>query len=258
MANTLRFSLLNKAATATLKNDTGGGAPARGEVAPWVMENAQNQDRFLLWQYTGTINYDVDFGADVPLRLFATLGARSAPPGGSGITGVEIFTCTSAAGYPAGLVTRGTYSMAAGQRDGYLLLGGNTSWRYLRFAITAGTAFTLGRIFAGVVDVDLLVKYSPGRQRTLLRPTQRNTPGTGAPLITRIGDDYFRYSMPYNSALESMRANLFQVASANDIVMIDRDDTIKQMVLADDQFNETHLFDAPDQHNATLELQSLG
>lgn len=257
MGATIRFSLGNLLASATLKNGTGGGAPARNETAPWVMENAQNQDRTLLWQGT-SCNYDLDLGTDTPLRLFATLGMRSSPPGGVGISTVQVYACNAAAGYPGGLTLIGTYNPVPGQRDGYLLIGSNTSYRYVRFNITATGTFTLGRVYAGLLDVDLGMKYSAGATRTLIRPVQRNVPGTGSPLLTRIGDDYFQFNFPYDQITETTLGLLNQVATSNDILQIYRDDTITQNVLLNDQWSATHLYDMANLHKSSLEMMSLG
>ena len=80
----LRFSFTNKVQTATLKNGTGGGAPALDQVSPWLMTNSQNRDRELVWQQSSGASGFVDFdltgaASDTSVGLLAVLGHRGAP-----------------------------------------------------------------------------------------------------------------------------------------------------------------------------------
>ena len=68
MANNTLIGLTNQVATGTLKNGTGGGAPAREEASPYLMENAKNSDRSTVWMTSASpavpTYFDIDLGSN--------------------------------------------------------------------------------------------------------------------------------------------------------------------------------------------------
>lgn len=270
MANTgsLRFAFTNRIATATLKNGTGGGAPALDEVAPWVTTNAQDKDRTHVWQQQsggGFIEADFDLtgaASNVSISLAAVLGHRGAPNGAAGVSSCTIFTSTNANGYPpvaaSSWTSQGNFALT-GLRDNGLVFNA-VSCRYIRFELLAGSTFTIGRLFAGAVDLDLGVISSPGRQRMLVKPMLINEVGAN-PTKTRYGDNHYAITLPYNTILPATLANLRTVASKDDpFLMIDWDGTFFEGVLADDGagLGERLMFDVDEQYDAELVLRTLG
>ena len=75
--STLQVATSNSIATATLKNGTGGGAPARDEDAAHLMEAAQNADRNALWSTSATptspLNVDFTWGSSRTIEIVAAL-----------------------------------------------------------------------------------------------------------------------------------------------------------------------------------------
>jgi hypothetical protein len=266
MANTgsLRFWWNNLAESATLKNGTGGAAPADDEVSPWIMENAQNKDRTFVWQQSagaGTTNHDLDLGSDQSIGFFAMLGHRGAPSTAVGVASSSVKYETAATGYvPGSLSTAGSITVGSGVRDAYLLLSNNVIGRYVRNAITATTAFTLGRWFIAskTPDLDLGVISSPGRDRVLVKPILENEVGSN-PTKTRVGDNHYSLTLPYNDIGATLVASLRTLAARDDsFVMIDYDGNIFEAMLEGDTMSERLTFDLPEMFDVTLRIRTLG
>lgn len=255
----LRFGTANLLATATLRNGTGGGAPALDEVSPWLTANVQNGDRGLPWQGTATGNVDMTLASASSLALFAVLGARGAPSSAVGVASVEVFTQTGAY-VPGGTWTsRGTVTLGSGVRDGGFIVSPVASVGSVRYTVTATTAFTIGRLWAGAVDVDLLVVSSPGYQRTRVIPQLRSIMGGGTPHLTTAGDVRWLYMLPYQDIGATLNTKLLAIGSrGGSFVFVDRDGAFYEVVTADGTFAETLTFDAPDNFVSQLQLETLG
>lgn len=260
MAN-LRFSFLNRIEAATLKNGTGGGAPARDETSPWLMENAQNRDRGHVWQGTSTSPHDVDYNlaATATLRVFAALGQRGAPSSSAGLSSIEVFT--QAGAYSAGgtWTSRGTIMLGSGVRNGALVLGSDlTGVDSVRYRHTKASAFTLGRHFAGTIEQDLGIISSRGYLRRRVIPVNENRMGDRSPFVTQSGDPFFEFSIPYRSIPAATHAKLLQVGSQlRSFFMLDFDDAPHEVKLRDHTFAASLLWNQPAVYEADLELESL-
>lgn len=203
----LRFSYTNLIESSTIQNGTGGGAPALDEVSPWLTANAKNRDRGHVWQGAATVNVDCTFGGSTAVTLFAVLGHRGAPSSAVGVASVEVFTQTGAY-TPAGTwTTRGTITLGSGVRDGFLLIASQNVVS-VRYAITATTAFTIGRLYAGTLETDLGIVSSPGYSRRWIDPQLENRMGDLSPFITYSGDGHWEYSLPYENAGATLYAAL--------------------------------------------------
>jgi hypothetical protein len=227
------------------------------------MENALTNDSSLVWQATGAGFYDLDLGADYTIGLMAALGQRGSPWTTAGISSIVTKYSSTANGYPPVSLnpwtTFGTITMGAGVRRAVVGTVGVVALnvRYVRFDITASTAFTLGRIFVGSFEYDLGQIASPGRRRRRILPRLRNEVGAN-PTISRVAEDYFQYELDYDHALDALFAKLEAVATQNQpALMIETDGSAHEVVLTDDTFEESLMFDSPNQRNAGLRLRTL-
>lgn len=245
----------------TLQNGGGGGAPALDEVSPWVTSNAQNRDRGMVWQGTATGNVDLTVpgavGVTADFTVFAVLGHRGAPSSAVGVASVEVFTQTGAYA-PAGTWTsRGTITLGSGVRDGVLIVGSVTC-KSVRFAVTATTAFTIGRLWAGVVGTDIGIVSSPGLLRRRIKPRLESRMADGMPFLTLSGDPRYEFTLPYVDVGET----LFDLVQAVGIqsrtfLLLDRESVPFECIIRGGTFADVLKFDAPDLQDTSLELESL-
>lgn len=253
--DSLRFSLTNLLQSATLKNGTGGGAPARDEVSPWVMENALDRDRGHVWQGAATVNYDALLPSADSVEVFAMLGRRPAPNGGAGITSVA-FKHQSGAYTPGGaFTTAGTTGFSPTQRDGGVIATAIVDT--LRFTVTASTGYTVGRLWAGSIN-DLECVSSPGYSRRWIDPYLESRMADQSPFITYTGEGHWEYTLPYEGADSNLYEFLREVGQTrHTFVLIDRDSTIYEARVRA-PFEHTLMHDFPDWQNTALVLETLG
>lgn len=253
----IKFYYTNKLETAVIQNGGGGGAPAVDEVAPWSMTNARNRDRGHVWQGTATGNFDLTFASTQAVTLFGIFGHRGAPSSAVGIASVEVFTQTGAY-TPGGVWTsRGTITLGSGVRDGVLSIA-SQNVDSVRFAVTATTAFTVGRVWAGVIGTDLTIISSPGFSRRRIRPRLENRMSDGSPFLTLTGEPRYEFTLPY----EDVDETLYDLVAAAGIqsrtfIMLDRDGTPFEVFVRGGTFVDVLKFDLPDIMDTTLELESL-
>lgn len=191
----------------TIKNGTGGGAPARDERTGYLMDNALYRDRYTAWGTAATpaspLYFDVDLGSDKSVACAAVLGLRAA-------TGVPatcvVKSATAAAGYaPGPWTTRATLTLGSTtERDAGAVFAA-TSARYWRFEFTTvSTAFYLGRLWLGASD-DLGMLYSKGSSETpIVFGVSDVLPG-GIPVDAYIGDEGRMWSLRFETVLAATR-----------------------------------------------------
>lgn len=268
--STTRFAFLNRIETALLLNGTGGGAPARDEVAGFLMENVKNSDRHQLWKQStgaGTLLVDFDLmngvAGDVGINIGALLGHRPTTKAGSGVTSCIIKSQTHAVGYaPAGAwTTLDTVSMANRARDGGQGFADATI-RYIRFEMTVADAFTLGRLFIGAVEMDLLTRGSQppdgAPTRDYVRPVRENGVVGDARVRTFGGDRYERLSVPF-SADTTLRNKLIALLDKQQtVVYLDHADTFKEMFVQ--RLSEVTVFEgaSASRYQMQLDMVQLG
>lgn len=255
----LRFGFTNHVQGATLKNGSGGGAPALDEVSPWVMTMAQNRDRGMPWQASaaGFIDVDFDLGSNKSVGLLAVLGHRSAPSGAIGATACDVLTQTGAY-TPGGVWTsRGVITLGSGVRDGGYEIAPVTA-RSVRFSFTAAQAFTIGRLFAGTVEQDFDCVSSPGYARKPITQRIENRMADGSPFFTIFGEERWEYSLPYEDIDETLFDKVLAVArQSRTFVMLDRDDTAFEAFVPQASFQHALKHDLPDVHDAQLLIETL-
>lgn len=245
MANT-RLAITNRIASAALKNGTGGAAPALEQASPYVMTNAQNNDRYNVWKTTsappGLVYVDFDLGSNIALSCAAVLGFRSYTPSTGYVNTCEVYTAPSSAGYvPASWTSQGIIYIEAlsNKRDSGITFN-QVSARYIRFAFsTFGTIqFSVGRLFAGLA-LDLGGIHSPGGSKTTIKNRIETPLPGGAIVLNTIGDDGAEWSMPWSSIDTTTRG--YWTSAFNDgqsFVLIDHEDKFYEVTNTGGQYSE--------------------
>lgn len=266
----LRFSKTNK--LDTIHNGAGGGAPATFQTSPWVDDNALTASRKVLWQGTGSGDLDAGIsGGNTSVQVIGLLGIRGAPSTAAGITSVTF-------SYQAGTYTPGgAFTTPAGAsgltvnavgRNIAVFLSAAVTAATIRFSITASTAFTVGRVFAGTIEQSLAlangmgVLFSPGRIRTPVTPESRNEGIDQSPAISSIGDTFYEYQLPYEGADDTLRAQLETIGTwTGPFLMHDgwASDIQECVRVSDRSYSNALIWDgSPGFHNDTLTIRSLG
>jgi len=228
MANNLLIGLTNLLAGATLKNGTGGGAPARNEASPYVMENAQGTDRSSAWATSAAPDVpqyiDFDLGSSKAITVFAILGFRASTI--SAVTAMSAYTSGGAVYPPVGWTFRGGLNVA---RDTALIIG-SVSQRYVRFQFDLPlAAFSVGRLWVGSPtdigvyhDTDGVYGVSRNRMETQL-------PG-GAFVLTDLGDPGGRYSLRFSTADATLKNTLKGLRDqSGSFVVIDPEGQVREV-----------------------------
>jgi hypothetical protein len=253
----------------TIKNGTGGGAPALQENAAYPMSNLLKVDRHTVWA-TGisapnpTLVH-IDLGQDRALTFFAVLGMRQ-PPGAAGNTITSIFgTRTAALGYSGvstDYIDRATVTVPTTELDGGVVAASATG-RYLQVKVSiinTSLGLTLGKFAAGLLDQDLGANlvYSPGAEGRLVTPQVRTETMAGFPVISYVGSRYVRFLLPFNAITTATKNQLDAVAKETDpFVYFNQFDVARECV-APPEYAVSHRWAPPDLWDSVLELRSLG
>lgn len=210
MANT-KIGILNRADTATLKNGTGGGAPALDETSPYLMSNVTVADRYTIWKTANPpsgspVTLDLDFGSNRVVTAIGLLGYR--PVGALGATSVAISSAASAAGYPpAGWTAQATINGISGNPRDIGAVIASVNHRYWRFEFTNVGAFSLGRVWLGDTT-DLGAIHSPGGLYAPFRNRLETPLPGGAVVLTDLGDPGADFTLPWESIELALRNTL--------------------------------------------------
>jgi hypothetical protein len=254
MANNTLIGLTNHLATATIKNG-GGGAPAREEMTPYLMDNAQNSDRSTLWSTSGAppapTYFDFDLVSSKTVTAAAVLGFRLAS--GSSLNTIKVY---SGAAYPPGTL-QATINVAASldTRDMGAIIA-SVSARYWRFEFTLPTGgFSVGRLWLGN-PTDLGLYHSPG---ALFSPYQNRleTPQpNGSIVISPLGDPGMDIVLPFDYATTALKTTLIALASqSGSFVLVDPDANFYEVILKQGRVPVTRRFNAV--YSTALEMQRL-
>lgn len=267
--SSLRVSKINKAETATIKNGSGGGAPARFDTSPWAAENALTKSRKVLWVGTGSGDLDVaitDGSSNTAVQVVGLLGCSGSPTGSAGITSVA-FKYQAGTYTPGGSFTTmtgaGALTVGAVGRNAAIFLAASVNLATLRISITAGSAFTVGRIFAGTIEVDTTILWSPGKQLRYVQPTARVEGIDQHPSISPSGYPFFEYAIPY-SELDETKLALVQTIGRYSGPFLLHDgnaNDVQECVSLGDDFSRTNLLAIDGGGNvedAALTIRSLG
>lgn len=220
-----RWVISNQLETATLKNGTGGGAPARDEVAPYVMEHVQNTERLVKWQATGAGDIDVDFdlGSAKQVIYAGILGHV-------GVGGLGSLSCTVS--YGAAYLTwdgnATVLSLIGGQDVGAIFAAINK--RYWRFSFTfVGSSFTVGRIVIATAITDLGLLFSSARETLRIPSVVERTIGD-QPRITRLGVIKKTMELQFSNIDGTALGKLIGVTLGKSAIYVDRFDASNEVV----------------------------
>lgn len=217
-----RFVLTNHALAATLKNGTGGGAPAREEESPYLMERLLGRDRYGFWRTSstfgaGTVQVDLDLGAAKDITFVGVLGYRAAT---DAVVDVTIYSATAYG--PGPWTARAAPAMSGAPRTS--LTGpyaprdvgeqiGTISARYWRFEFGCTGQFQAGTLALGVVT-DLGAAHGPGAISSPYRFRNEQSLVGGSVVIEDLGDMGRDMSIPLPQALEARRSVIEGLADA--------------------------------------------
>jgi hypothetical protein len=218
----------NLVEAATLKNGTGGGAPALAEISPYAMSNALTSDRYTLWKGPGglgTVEYDLAFSGNKTVTAVAILGLRLAA--GSSITGLNVYSAASASGYPPGAWTlQSALSgpiVAPSVRDIGAVIA-SVSHRYWRFEfVNPSDFFTVGHLWVGN-PTDLGYVHGPGGIYAPFRNRLETPMPSGAVVLADLGDPGADFTLPWPSVQTALRTKLLTMqAAAGSFLLVDAD-----------------------------------
>jgi hypothetical protein len=237
MANNTRIGLTNLIATATLKNGTGGGAPALDQSTGYPTSNLKTSDRYTLWK-TGDppsgspVQVDFDLGSNKTVTSVGVLGYRG--PFGTAVTSVAIYSAASASGYPPGAWTlQATINVNAlfDTRDFGAIIA-SVSHRYWRFEFThGGTAWSIGKLWVGNAT-DLGAIHSPGGLYAPFRNRLETPLPNGAVVLSDLGDPGADWTLPWQTITSSLRTTLLSLQQqTGSFLMIDPDDNFFEVYL---------------------------
>lgn len=229
-----RFLLTNYVETATLKNGSGGGAPALDEATSYTTARAQNTDRYSLWKTSGaggTYNVDFDLGSAKSVRLGALLGLTCLTPTGGTLTLQHANSY-----YPGAWTTAGTATWASGDRDvGVVLNSAAVSERYWRFNIvtTVATNITLGRLFLGTwANYELIGMHSPGGISSPYQNRIEQALADGSFNVNTLGYPGRDFTLPFNQVTSTDRDILTAAAAASgSVVFVDGEDDVYEVLV---------------------------
>jgi hypothetical protein len=259
MANNTLIGVTNLLATATLKNGTGGGAPAREETSPYVMENLKGSDRSTVWQTSlappSPTQIDFDLGSNKTVTAVGMLGYREAT--GVVNTMLKVYSAASASGYVPGVWTLQATIVNIGDstRDVGAIIA-SVSHRYWRFEFPLPTGqFSVGRFWIGN-PTDLGLYHSPGalfsRYQNRLETPQPN----GSIVIAPLGDPGMDIVLPFNYATSALKTTLAAlVDQPGSFLLIDPDANFYEVILKQGRVPVTRNFNSA--YSITLEMQRL-
>jgi hypothetical protein len=267
---TARFITLNllELSTVVLKNGT-GGAPARDEIAPYVMENALERSRRVLWQAAGagTVNVDLDLASHVQTRAGGIIGHR---PLGASSDGIDSFKMQYNDGNtypPAGWTDLFADTPTDQARDKGIVWASNITLRYVRYALTCGGPFTLGRLLLGLIDLDLGLLPSSQLERSHLPMVVDRTAGED-PVVTVVGDIRSRFTLRFRSITGTVLAKLQQLAALGGLardarplpfIWIDGDDVFRELIVDGELEHELKwISGATKLYDCDLQVEQLG
>ena len=245
---------------ATLKNGSGGGAPAEASDSAYPMSNALLADRYSPWRTNNTpagtpVNLDVDLGGT--LSIYAI--------GVHGFTLISGSMGTLTLGYQTGtyngagsFTTFGTISAASltTSRDRAVVDTGTQSARSLRWSFAHTSAiWSVGKVFAVVaptIDCDALM---PGSLYTPVRYQTENVGPSGIPAITDHNRDGFLWSLDLGPVSSALRLAVWTIVnSASPVSMIDDADKLEEVRIPGGQIPSPRAFST---YNPRLDLTRL-
>lgn len=250
------------------------GAPELREDAMFPMSNALLSGRTgNVWAWDGTNGSNDPNGYDIILEVdIGNITSISA----SGMLG-----CARASGasFPQGVDVEYLPGVTYDATTGWLTYGSNVStmvardsgsvlppvsarfWRYrlknAAFGFGQVPGFSVASLVLqpSIVDIGFLYSGASERRiapRTLVESYDRS------PTITKIGNEYRRWSLRYDNNDAALRSTFDQLFSqSNPFVFITPDSEWLECVWDSEDFERSHIWAPPDRYRFTVELRSL-
>ncbi len=187
MSGPSRFGTVNLIPAATLKNGSGGGAPAVVEYASYPLANVLEDDQYVIWN-TGAapgtpVQVDITLSAATAITAVSVHGLRV--PAGSSVTSLKVYRQTGVY-TPGGTWTLiGTVSNP-GRHAGLTLA--STSVDSLRYEFACTGQFQTGKFFAGA-------PWSVGGGTYIGNPGLESTPVRNAVLYELPSGSVFSFNL---------------------------------------------------------------
>ena len=233
MSNT-RFVLNNFVDAGTIKNGSGGGAPALDETSPFLMTRTQNGDRYSLWKTSSagpSFYYDIDLGSAKSIDVAAWLGFSTIPANDI----LTVLVQYASSYYPGAWTNFATAGPIVGQRDIGLVVASPVSARYWRFKVTVGTAtgITVGRMLLGsTVTYDLGGIHSPGGVENHFQNRLEQVMEDGSMNLNALGFSGADFAFPFNKVPTATRSKMRTIAAEEgSVVVVNADDEVYEVVI---------------------------
>lgn len=251
MANTRWFrSSQNLILAGTLKNGSGGGAPAENSDTAYPMSNALQHDRYTPWKTPSTppaspINIDVDLGGT--FSVYALGVHRYELLSGTAGT-LTIGTQTGAYSGGGAFTTFGTISSAnlTSSKDRAVIDTATVSARSVRFSFAHTSAvFAVGKLWA-VIAPTIEVMYSPGAVLTPYRAIVETVGPDGIPYVNDYNEDGFLWSLGFENTTNANKLTLWTlVNSGRSCSMLDDSDKLEEVRVVGGAVPTTRVFIDP-------------
>jgi len=212
---TCRFILGNLAETATVKNGSGGGAPARSEASPLVMERALNPHRRSLWKggsancilgYTAyQLDIDVGFIGGAQQCTAAAIHGLS-----SNIQLADLYTLAAYPGTVPDYV--GLDSVTVSGRDAHSVFPSLASQYWSLVLTTSSGPPTVGRLVLGSL-VDLGVAPNPGSQSSEHQHRLEQVAEDGSVTLLELGYPGHDFTLNFDPCSQAVRTKLRAIAA---------------------------------------------
>lgn len=230
---TSRFGLTNRmSSAATVKNGSGGGAPARDEDADFPMDNVLQGDRHVVWRSSASPSYpirlDVDLGGN---RTIEALGFHGMFGAWLGITAYYQTGAYSAGGTWTAMAVPSVASMP---RDTGAVFAAVANVRSLRFDISGSGQIGCGKFFAGAL-VDLELVGSPGMENNTRLNRELVTLPSGATFAYSLGANGHEITIPVEQVSTATSSLIEQLAGqTGSFTFVDLQDVFYDVLLAND------------------------
>jgi hypothetical protein len=251
---------------ATLKNGSGGGAPALASATGYPMANTLTKARYVPFVSASgaasPINLDFDQGGDTAVKAIG-LHALSVLSGTLGT--ITISYATAAEGYVPGAWphTYGTIASSAfsGHRDACVVA--NATMRYWRISIAHTSAqISLGKVLLAATLTDLGYIYWPGSTETIVRYDTAMVGPAGLPNIQTRPYLGKLWQMTMDTVTGTQLATLQGLAASGDpFSLIDEGSLLEEVMIQGGQISAARKYAAGAAANdvwaASLPLQRL-
>ena len=261
MSGNTRFCTANRVFGATVKNGSGGGAPALVQDSAYPMSNIALNDRLVQWS-TGAspsnpTTVDIDLGNTYTLDTFSMHGIRIS--GGTNFTGCDVYVQTGTYAPGGSWTVVGTIPGSAlnAYRDAGLHLANSVSARSVRFVFAHfGHQWAVGKFFAGLMT-DLGIVADAGSENSPQRNVTLYTFPSGTTIELHTGDNGRKISLMFTNVLKATRdAILNALPGAGDpFVYMDEEDRFWDCICADKVVACKRL--SPTTFQVTLNLTAL-